>query len=131
MIFKGSSEDKAEADARSVYVGNVNYFQLMVYSVNLYHMFLFFELIFLPSLYFVYTTGYSKKVDKAIFYLLLWTYSGSFVVLLGLCYLYATYQTGNIAVLAQQSFSIFERSFLFWIFFLGFGVKVPVWPFHY
>ena len=103
----------------------------MVYSVNLYHMFLFFELIFLPSLYFVYTTGYSKKVDKAIFYLLLWTYSGSFVVLLGLCYLYVTYQTGNIAVLAQQSFSIFERSFLFWIFFLGFGVKVPVWPFHY
>ena len=38
MIFKGSSEDKAEADARSVYVGNVNYFQLMVYSVNLHFL---------------------------------------------------------------------------------------------
>ena len=43
----------------------------MVYSISLLTMFIFFELIFLPSLYFVYQTGYSEEVDKTIKYLLL------------------------------------------------------------
>ena len=89
-------------------------------------MFLFFELIFLPSLYFVYTTGYSKRVDRTIFYLLAWTYTGSFTALLGLAYLYSVYGSGNVVVLAQLSFSTSERYLLFLSFFLGFGMKVPI-----
>ena len=42
----------------------------MVYTLNLLNLFLFFEFIFLPSLYFVYILGYSKKVDKTINFLL-------------------------------------------------------------
>lgn len=38
---------------------------IMVTSNNLLIMFISFELIFLPTMYFVYKLGYSKKIDKA------------------------------------------------------------------
>lgn len=38
---------------------------IMVSTHNLLIMFLSFELIFLPTVYFAYTLGYSKKIDKA------------------------------------------------------------------
>lgn len=103
----------------------------MVYSVNLIHMFLFFEFLFFPSLYFVYTTGYSKKVDKTIFYLLSWTYAGSILVLVSTLYVYSVHKTGNISLLLEAKYSNTEATCLFWGFFIGFGVKVPIWPFHY
>ena len=117
---------------------NLSYFTVfiffttnMVYSVNLLHMFLFFEFLFLPSLYFVYILGYSKRVDRSVFYLLTWTYLGSLISLVGLIYIYSIYKSCNILLLLQLSFSTYERTILFWCFFLGFGVKVPLWPFHY
>lgn len=49
---------------------NVFYFfiffvTLMVTTTNLLIMFISFEFIFLPTIYFAYTLGYSKKIDKA------------------------------------------------------------------
>jgi NADH:ubiquinone oxidoreductase subunit 2 (subunit N) len=39
---------------------------IMVSTNNLLIMFISFELIFLPTIFFVYKLGYSKKIDKAI-----------------------------------------------------------------
>ena len=85
----------------------------MVSSTNLLIMFIFFEFIFLPSLFFVYQFVYSKKVDKTISYLLKWTLTGSFLVLLAIIYIYTTYSTLNIYDLSSLSFSKFENFFLF------------------
>jgi hypothetical protein len=43
---------------------------IMIESSNLLVIFISFELIFFPSLYFVYSLGYVKKIDKAIYFLL-------------------------------------------------------------
>lgn len=43
---------------------------VMVYSVNLLILFISFEMIFIPTIYFVYKFGYIKKTDKTIKYLL-------------------------------------------------------------
>lgn len=103
----------------------------MVYTTNLASMFVFFEFIFLPSLFFVYQFGYSKKVDKTINYLLKWTLTGSFIVLFSLVYVYTVSGSLSLYVLPYVSFSILEKNFLFFLFFIGFGVKIPVWPFYY
>lgn len=57
---------------------NVFYFTIftvltvnMVYSKNILIIFIFFEFIFVPSLFFVYILGYAKKVEKTIKYLLI------------------------------------------------------------
>ena len=117
---------------------NVGYFLVfilftinMVYTQNLFSMFLFFEFIFLPSLYFVYTSGYAKRVDKSIKFLLLWTFFGSLIVFLSLLYLYSIDLSLQIDLVLDIIFTEEEVWLLSLSFFLGFGVKLPIWPFHY
>ena len=103
----------------------------MVYSSNLLTMFIYFELIFLPSLFFVYKLGYSKKVEKTISYLLIWTLTGSLLILFCCIYIYSITNTLNLNYLLSFNFSFEEKFILSIFFFLGFGVKIPLWPFHY
>lgn len=104
---------------------------LMVYTTNLLVMFISFELLFLPTLYFVYFHGYVQRTDKTLKILFYWTLSGAFLVLCSLSYLYFKYKTLNYFNLSLLNFSVREKSILFFTIFIGFGVKVPVYPFHY
>ena len=103
----------------------------MVSTSNLVSMIVFFELIFLPSLFFVYKFGYSDKVEKTILYLLIWTMTGSLIVLAGTAYLYTITQSLEMHHLSSFKFSELEKQIFFLLFFFGFGVKIPIWPFHY
>lgn len=103
----------------------------MVYTTNLLTMFIFFELIFLPSLFFVYVLGYSKKVEKTIKYLLLWTLTGSFIVLFTIVYLHSVVGSLEINSLYLIKFTSKEKIYFYFLFFVGFGVKIPLWPFHF
>lgn len=104
---------------------------LMVSTSNLLQMFVYFEFIFLPSLFFVYQFGYSKKVTKSILFLLTWTLTGSFLVFIAITYLYGVYGTLDIVNLSLLKFSYTERLCLFFCFFIGFAIKIPLWPFYY
>lgn len=103
----------------------------MVSTSNLLVMIIFFEFLFLPSLFFVYKFGYSHKVEKTIYYLLLWTMTGSLLVLSGTAYLFSITNDLNINNLLYLKFSNYENNILMLLFFFGFGVKIPIWPFHY
>lgn len=103
----------------------------MVSTSNLLVMIIFFEFLFLPSLFFVYKFGYSHKVEKTIYYLLLWTMTGSLLVLSGTAYLFSITNDLDINNLLYLKFSNYENNILMLLFFFGFGVKIPIWPFHY
>lgn len=103
----------------------------MVYCSDLFIMFIYFELLFIPSLFFVYYLGYSKKVDITISYLLKWTLTGSFMVLLCFSYIYNVTGTLLIEDLSIYKFSNLEANLILIVLFIGFGVKLPIWPFYY
>jgi len=122
----------------SKYLSNVSIFSIflvaitfMVYTTNLLVMFLGFEFLFLPTLYFVYSHGYVQRVDKTIKILLYWTLFGAFLVLTSMAYIFFKYKTLNYFALTNLQFSTFENNILYFCIFVGFGVKVPVFPFHY
>lgn len=122
----------------SKYVSNLGFFSiffvaiiLMVYTMNLLVMFVSFEFLFLPTLFFVYSHGYVQKADKTLKILLYWTLCGAFLVLTSLTYLYFKYKTLNFYILSLNSYTSLEKFFIFLTIFIGFGVKVPVTPFHY
>lgn len=104
---------------------------IMVSTNNLLIMFISFEFIFLPTVYFAYTLGYSKKIDMAAKILFYWTLFGSFLILTTLAYLYYQYATLNYMYLNQKTFSKVEILFLFSNFLIGFAIKIPVAPLHY
>ncbi len=103
----------------------------MVYTTNLLVMFVGFECLFLPTLYFVYSHGYVQRVDKTLKILLYWTLFGAFLVLTSLSYIYLKYKTLHYFQLNHTKFTDLENNILYIAIFLGFGVKVPVFPFHY
>lgn len=120
------------------YLSNISIFAIflvaiivMVYTVNLLVMFLGFEFLFLPTLYFVYSHGYVQRVDKTLKILLYWTLFGAFLIFTSLAYLYIKYKTLNFFTLSSLTFSFYESLFLYIFIFIGFGIKVPVFPFHY
>lgn len=104
---------------------------IMVYTCNILVMFIGFEFLFLPTLYFVYHHGYVERVDKTLKILLYWTLFGAFLVFSSIAYMYSKYKILNFYNLSYCEFSFFEKSVLCLLIFLGFGVKVPVFPFHY
>lgn len=120
------------------YLSNLSIFSIfivaitfMVYTTNLLVMFLGFEMLFVPTIYFVYSHGYVQRTDKTIKILLYWTLCGAFLVFTALGYLFFKYKTLSYYSLASLNFSKLERGMLYFCIFIGFGVKVPVFPFHY
>ena len=103
----------------------------LVTSTNLLIMFLSFECIFVPSIYFVFKLGYVKKVDKTVFFLVVWTLGGSLLVLFTLAYLLIISGSLNYIVLSNLKLSFYEQIFIYFFLFIGYGVKIPLFPFHY
>ena len=93
--------------------------------------FIFYESLLIPSFLFVYYTSQYRRGVQASLYFLIWTQIGSFLVLCAMAYM--TVCTGSTSFNSTRFF-IFTNDeiwFLYFLLFMGFGFKIPVWPFHY
>lgn len=104
---------------------------LLVQSSAIFELFFYYELLLLPSIFFVYKSGYTRKSQQANIYFFVWTQLGSLIVLVGIVYL--SMVTGCTTFKQISSFKLTQNELytLYITFFFGFGVKVPVWPLHY
>lgn len=94
-------------------------------------LFLFYECLLIPSFLFVYYVSPYKRGVQGSLYFLIWTQLGSLLVLCSIVYLYVV--TGNTSFFFLRSF-VFTNDeiwFFYFLIFLGFGFKVPIWPFQY
>ncbi|MFS8572378.1 MAG: NADH-quinone oxidoreductase subunit M, partial [Clostridia bacterium] len=94
--------------------------------------FLFWELLLVPMYFIIGIWGGPKREYAAIKFFI-YTLLGSAIMLVGILatYLKAGLGTFDIVTIAQQA--NFDPRFQFWAFlafFIGFAVKVPMWPFH-
>ncbi len=97
--------------------------------------YLFWELSLVPMLYIIGAWGAERRIYAAIKFFL-YTFTGSLVMLVGMLYLAFTYYQAT----GVWSFSILDwhmlilpldiQWWLFVAFFIGFAVKVPMFPFH-
>ena len=104
---------------------------LLCQSQSLFELFIYYELLLLPSVLFVYKTGYTKKSHQANIYFFIWTQLGSLLVLFGI--LYISYICGATSFISLKGFKFTstELYIIYLFFFFGFGVKVPLWPLHF
>lgn len=103
----------------------------------------FWELALIP-VYFLCSRWGGEKRIQATFKFFIYTFAGSLLMLIGIIYVYL--QTGNMtdpvthSLISDHSFSL--RSFhsvvlapaqqnkAFWLFFIAFAIKMPIFPFH-
>nr|YP_010632192.1 NADH dehydrogenase subunit 4 [Cryptocaryon irritans]WBP62308.1 NADH dehydrogenase subunit 4 [Cryptocaryon irritans] len=117
------------------YIFSFNFFIIIVYFYttvsNLFLFFIFYECLLLPSFLVVYFVSSSKKAYQASLYFLIWTQIGSFIVLCCVSYLLAFFGGYDFFFLKNCFFSNYECWLIFFFLFIGFGIKIPIWPFHY
>ncbi len=91
----------------------------------------FWELALIP-VYFLCSRWGGEKRITVTFKFFVYTFVGSLLMLLGLLYLY--YQTPDASFslesLYQVKLTTGQQSWLFWLFFIAFAVKMPVFPLH-
>jgi NADH-quinone oxidoreductase subunit M len=97
--------------------------------------FVFFEALLFPMFLIIGIWGSARRVYASVKFFL-YTMLGSAFILVGLLYLWAQasqqfgHGTFDIRQLEQLSLSVGEQRWLFLAFFIGFAVKVPVFPLH-
>lgn len=97
----------------------------------------FWELALIP-LYFLCSKWGEEKRIQATFKFFIYTFLGSLLMLVGIMYVYL--HTPAQVVTSAHSFSLRafyaanlmpgEQSFVFWLFFAAFAVKIPIFPLH-
>jgi len=97
--------------------------------------YLFWEFSLVPMLYIIGAWGGELRLYAAVKFFI-YTFAGSLVMLIGMLYVAYTYQ----AITGVWSFALTDwydlvlpisvQKWLFWSFFLGFAIKVPMFPFH-
>jgi NADH-quinone oxidoreductase subunit M len=100
-------------------------------AMDLILFYLFWELVLIPMYFLIAQWGGPRRSYAAIKFFL-FTFLGSVFMLVGIIILYINTGTFDMAVLAEQGklLSFELQSWLFLLFFLGFAVKVPMWPLH-
>ncbi|NLN28831.1 MAG: NADH-quinone oxidoreductase subunit M [Firmicutes bacterium] len=95
--------------------------------------FVFWELLLVP-MYFIIGIWGGERREYAAIKFFIYTLAGSAILLVGILavYLATGAETFDIVAIMQAAHTVDPRV-AFWIFlafFIGFAVKVPVWPFH-
>lgn len=102
-------------------------------ALDLFLFYIFWEVVLVPMYFLIGIWGGPRKEYAAIKFFL-YTLAGSVFMLLGILALYFTSQphTFNILELTDsgQNIAMGLQSIIFIAFFLGFAIKVPIFPFH-
>jgi len=104
-------------------------------SMDFLLFYVFWEMVLVPMYFIIGVWGGPRKLYAAIKFFL-YTLAGGVMMLLGILTLYFVHfdQTGRytfeIAELMKLNMPLGLQQWVFWAFFLGFAVKVPMFPFH-
>ncbi|MBS1874599.1 MAG: NADH-quinone oxidoreductase subunit M [Acidobacteria bacterium] len=104
-------------------------------SLDFFLFYVFWELVLIPMYFIIAIWGGERKLYASIKFFL-YTAAGSVLMLLGILVLYFQHQhqfgyyTFDIERLMSLNLDLGVQRWVFWALFLGFAVKVPMFPFH-
>jgi proton-translocating NADH-quinone oxidoreductase chain M len=101
------------------------------YLFDLFLFYFFFELTLLPMMFIIGIWGSRERKINAVYRFLFYTLVGSMCLLFVLFYLAFVCGTFELVVLLDNfHFSSEEQSILWFLMFVAFAVKIPLYPFH-
>ena len=104
-------------------------------SLDFLLFYVFWEVVLVPMYFLIGVWGGPRKLYAAIKFFL-YTMAGSVLMLLGIMTLYFKhfdqfgFYTFNISELLKIDMPLYLEQWVFWAFFIGFAIKVPMFPFH-
>jgi NADH-quinone oxidoreductase subunit M len=104
-------------------------------SLDVILFYIFWEFSLVPMLYIIGAWGGEKRLYASIKFFI-YTFAGSLIMLIGMLYFAYMYHatTGTWSFSLTDWYSLIlpfdVQKYLFWAFFMGFAIKVPMFPFH-
>ncbi len=91
----------------------------------------FWELALIP-VYFLCSAWGGEKRIAVTFKFFVYTFLGSLLMLVGILYLYFNNPQHSFSLQSfyELKLSTAQQGFVFWLFFIAFAIKMPVFPFH-
>lgn len=100
-------------------------------AVDALAFYFFWELALIPAYFLVSQWGGEKRIQAA-FKFFVYTFAGSLFLLIGIIYVYLKTpdQSFSLVSFYQVQLTAVEQGWLFWMFFVAFAIKMPIFPFH-
>jgi len=98
-------------------------------SLNLFLFYIFWELVLIPMYLIIGIWGGERKIYAAVKFIL-YTAIGSVLMLIGIIWIFIQTNTFDITELIGHQEILENAKFIWVLLFLGFAVKVPIFPFH-
>lgn len=100
-------------------------------AVDAMAFYFFWELALIPAYFLVSQWGGERRIQAA-FKFFIYTFAGSLFLLIGIIYVYLKTpdQSFSIVSFYQVQLTAAEQGWLFWLFFVAFAIKMPIFPFH-
>lgn len=92
--------------------------------------FLSYEMLLIPSFFILYKFAKTRRCVEAAYLMFFWTQFGALFLIFSFLYLFLVCEASAFSVISDFRFSNFEINFLFLCWVVGFGVKLPIWPFY-
>ena len=89
-----------------------------------------YEMLLIPSFFILYKFAKTRKCIEAAYLMFFWTQFGALFLIFSFLYLFFITETSFFSLVTNFQFSNFEVNFLFICWIIGFGVKLPIWPFY-
>ena len=89
-----------------------------------------YEMLLVPSFFILYKFAKTRRCVEASYLMFFWTQFGALFLIFAFLYLFFVCKDSNFSTVTNHYFSTFEVNFLFICLIMGFGVKLPIWPFY-
>jgi len=103
---------------------------LLFFTNSLIIFFFAYEMLLVPSFFILYKFAKTRRCVEAAYLMFFWTQFGALFLIFGFLYIFLIVGNSSFEVVSYYYFSTLEVNFLFLCFLIGFGVKLPIWPFY-
>jgi len=103
---------------------------ILFFSNSIILFFFGYEMLLIPSFFILYKFAKTRRCVEAAYLMFFWTQFGALFLIFALLYIFIITQSSQFSLISYYNFSLFEVNFLFFCFLMGFGVKLPIWPFY-
>ena len=100
-------------------------------STDLLLFYFFWEIVLIPAYFLCSGWGGEKRIPVT-FKFFVYTFVGSLLMLVGILYLYSKNPEHSFALRSMYHVKLAasDENFAFWLFFIAFAIKMPIFPFH-
>ena len=100
-------------------------------AMDLLLFYFFWELALIPAYFLSSRWGGDRRI-QVTFKFFIYTFIGSLLMLVGILFVYYKTPDHSFAISSLQNLSLTagEENLAFWLFFIAFAIKMPVFPFH-